>query len=178
MVKTLKQPPRNGRHVLGCGFGSKADGGYVFLHIDESKYEGRPLSYYVQLYSHPWAKDDEPTVRPDRDWAYEQVEALVGEKPIPGVFFDAELTATDLTPPSAIAAAPMAIGGRALPLTGVEYGADVDLGVYRFSWAKVAAGIRVKVSYTVNGYLPSDFRTSLEQERNRVRGFIREAFRL
>ena len=174
LVKALKLPKPDKDHVLNAEFASADQ--WLSVHVDQGKYGGSS-AYYVQLHAHGRNSATTPDAKQSPAWAYDELARLVGEKPIALAFFDADLTVSDVSLPPAFIATPISIGGRALPVMGVEYGMPLDKGVYKFGWVRESGGIAVRVSYSVDEYQASSLPDAVEREKIRVTGFIREAFR-
>lgn len=175
LMRELGLPKPDGDHLFTTEFGAK-DARFLVLHIDESKHRRDPIHYYVQMHLHGGQHPAPTGAEKGVEWALERVVELAMTERDALFFFEAEAFISQVPQPGSVVALPLTIGGRTLPVKGVEYGTELDEeGVDSFRWTRHEDGMKVTVSYAL-GYLFRDVPSLWDRERATVQRYVREAF--
>ena len=173
-----------GRHVMSADFiGEGNEDYYANLHVDEIQLAKtkKTLDYFVQLSLIKRPGTRPPKVLRDRkkklSWMFAELEALRDAHTFCMIDVEASTTKASLQP---VAAVPLTIGGRPLPLIGAEYGGEQPkLGEVRhFRWSTKSEGTtRVWVSYLWELNESNAIAASWERHGKVAEKYIEEAFR-
>jgi len=183
LIKDLSLSPPEGRHWVGVSFLGPGDSKLeYFLHIDStiSKLdETVSHGFWIETSVREWPGPKPPAdlvARPRFDRVHQGILKLAKHQRQLG-FFDAEVSvpSTDHALPTTVVALPMTIGGRTLPVMGVEYGGDPDPGsVDGCRLTRTNQGMMLRLSYSREMDV-TELPEILTGERDRIGTYVQEA---
>ena len=174
------------QHVVAASFLADGQPYYVYIHIDYE--ERRPKGgkakryYYVQLEFRERPEGRPPKAvrerKQDAAWALAWLDRLRGKAPLRCIV-DVEAELQGQRPPDRdLVALPLTVTGRALPVTGMEYGLGGEGGldqVRSFRWRTVENGLKVWLRYLSEIEGPKAYSDSWNVHTTKLTAILEEA---
>lgn len=183
MIRNLSLNPPEGMHWLAVSFLGPGDSKLeYFLHVDSTTSKvGDTVSHgiWIETLVREWPGPKPPAdlvARPRFDRIHQEILKLAKHQRQLG-FFDVEVSvpSTDHALPTTVVALPLTVGGRTLPVIGIEYGGDPDPGsVDGCRLTRTNRGTMLRLSYSREMDV-TELPEILTSERDRIGTYVQEA---